>query len=79
MACPNLENRCWEFFNMSPEEFLHRYSALPQYKCPDPLIKEFAAGETRQFKGTSYYYMIVEISSLPGIKIANVWDSREED
>lgn len=77
MSCPNLEDRCWEYFNMSPEEFLDRYTYMP--KGEDPLIKEFQCGETRQFKDTPYWYMIVEIASLPGIKIANIWDSREEE
>lgn len=72
-----IQDRCWDYLNMSPEELFDRYCDGDGKS--DPIITEGKSFETRQYKNTRYWYMIVDCIAMPGIRLANVWDSREDD
>lgn len=74
MACPNLEDRAWDMCGMSLEELLDHYC-----KGNDRVVFSNNQAETSQFKDTPYHYMVVETNRLPGLRIVNIWDSREDE
>lgn len=76
MACPNLEDRAWDMLGISLDELSDHYDNAGQH---DELISDFRAGETRRYKNTKYFYMIIETNRLPGIRIANIWDGEEDE
>ena len=64
------DKECLELTEMTQEQLLS-WAMMPD--CPDRLIKEFGEAGIYRLDGTEVDYMVVNIDSLPGVKLCGVW------